>query len=123
NKKYSQAGFSRADFENFNLEDLKKLPFLEKDELRQFGKNSLLSAKMDKKGEFFSSSGSTGTPTQVYFSPYTHQRWSAAFETRIRNWAGLYRFSYRGMIDGRRVVPQEDSPGPFYRYNIFEKHI
>jgi len=52
-----------------------------------------------------------------------HQRWSAAFEARIRNWAGLTRFDSRGMIGGRRVVPEGASKGPYYRYNCVEKQI
>ena len=52
-----------------------------------------------------------------------HQRWSAAFEARIRNWAGLTRFDSRGMIGGRRVVADGISKGPFYRYNSAEKQI
>jgi phenylacetate-CoA ligase len=50
-----------------------------------------------------------------------HQRWSAGFEARIRHWAGVDRFTPRGMIGGRRVVPEGDARPPFYRYNIFEK--
>jgi phenylacetate-CoA ligase len=52
-----------------------------------------------------------------------HQKWSAAFEARIRNWAGISRFDARGMIGGRRVVNDGKSNGPFYRYNFFEKQV
>jgi len=119
--KYSKAGFTINDFKNFQIKDIGKLPYLEKDELRQFGKTTLLSSKLERGGEFYASSGSTGTPTQILFSTAMHQRWSAAFESRIRNWAGLSRFDARGMIGGRRVVNEGISKGPFYRYNLFEK--
>lgn len=119
-QKYSLAGFQLIDFQNFKLEDLHSLPFLEKQELREFGRTSLL-ADNKAKGNFYSSSGSTGTPTSIYYSPSFHQIWSAAFEVRIREWAGADRFSARGMIGGRRVVQEGDSNGPFYRYNSFEK--
>jgi phenylacetate-CoA ligase len=121
NEKYSKAGFTLADLKNFNLSDLTKLPFLEKVDLRQFGKSTLLSKKIDKKGAFYSSSGSTGTPTSIYFSVRMHQIWSAIFEARIRNWAGLTYKNPRGMIGGRRVVVEGNSNGPFYRYNFAEK--
>jgi len=81
----------------------------------------LLSSTLEKGGEFFASSGSTGTPTQILFSHAMHQRWSAGFEARIRHWAGVNRFTPRGMIGGRRVVPEGDAKPPFYRYNFFEK--
>ena len=117
-KKYSDAGFSIKDFQNFRLKDLNKLPFLEKEELRQFGKTELLSNTRNK-GDFYSSSGSTGTPTSIYYSREFHQKWSAAFEVRIREWAGVDRFTPRGMIGGRKIL-KSNTP-PFYRYNYFEK--
>ena len=120
---YKKHGYKRTDFENFELEGLSKLPALEKNNLRKYGTSLLLSTKREKKGQFFSSSGSTGTPTSILFSNNMHQRWSAAFEARIRNWANLTRFDSRGMIGGRRVVPDGESEGPFYRYNFFEKQI
>ena len=119
-EKYSQAGFQLNDFQNFKLEDLHRLPFLEKQELQEFGETTLL-ANNRRSGNFYSSSGSTGTPTKIYISPKFHQTWSAAFEVRIREWAGVDRFSARGTIGGRRVVKEGDSQGPYYRYNSFEK--
>jgi phenylacetate-CoA ligase len=123
NEKYSKAGFCLNDFENFELADLSKLPYLEKDELRLFGTTTLLSLKKDKKGVFFSSSGSTGTPTRIYFSETMHQKWSAAFESRIRNWANLSIKDARGMIGGRRVISMADAKPPFYRFNSFERQV
>jgi phenylacetate-CoA ligase len=117
-KKYTNAGFSLEDFQTFKLRDLNKLPFLEKEELRQFGKTELLSNTRNK-GSFYSSSGSTGTPTSIYYSRGFHQKWSAAFEVRIREWAGVDRFTPRGMIGGRKIL-KRNTP-PFYRYNYFEK--
>lgn len=117
-KKYMDAGYNLGDFQTFKLKDLNKLPFLEKEELRQFGKTELLSNTRNK-GSFYSSSGSTGTPTSIYYSREFHQKWSAAFEVRIREWAGVDRFTPRGMIGGRKIL-KGNSP-PFYRYNYFEK--
>lgn len=119
-EKYSQAGFQLSDFQNFKLENLSSLPFLEKQELREFGETKLL-AENREKGTFYSSSGSTGTPTKIYYSPRFHQTWSAAFEVRIREWAGVDRFSSRGMIGGRVVVPSRQQKPPYFRINTFEK--
>lgn len=121
NKKYKEHGYTSSSFNRFELEDLKKLPYLEKDELRQFGKTTLLSSKKEKKGSFYYSSGSTGTPTGIYFSHSFHQRWSAAFEARIRHWAGIDRFHSRGMIGGRRIIKNAIAHPPFHRYNSVEK--
>ena len=119
-EKYKEAGFSLIDFEKFQLADLAKLPYLEKEDLRKFGKTTLLSTNK-KKGFFYSSSGSTGTPISVYFSKEMHQIWNAAYETRVRNWAGVNHTMSRGMIGGRRVLPNVIGKAPYYRYNAAEK--
>lgn len=119
--KYMKLNFSNDFFLNFEINDLKKLPILEKEDLRFYGKTDLMSLNFDRKGEYFASSGSTGTPTSIYFSVKMHQIWSAIFEARIRNWAGVNLKTPRGMIGGRRVVVDSKSKGPFYRYNFAEK--
>lgn len=120
NKKYSKAGFSAKDFESFEIKDLKKLPCLTKDELRTYGSSTLLAVNKAK-GKFYSSSGSTGTPIKVYFSKDFHRKWSALYEARVRNWAGVdYKMS-RAMIGGRRVLSNSKLKPPFYRYNLAEK--
>ncbi len=122
-EKYSNAGFTVNDLKNFDLKNLKSLPFLEKEELREFGASKLLSSALDKKGDYFSSSGSTGTPLKIYLSHTTHQRIMAAYEARVRNWAGLNLNMSRGMVGGRRVLPAAKASPPYYRYNFFEKQV
>jgi len=123
NASFKLAGLALADLQKLDSSDLTRIPFLEKNDLRSYGKTTLLSSRLEKGGEFFASSGSTGTPTQILFSHPMHQRWSAGFEARIRHWAGIDRFSSRGMIGGRRVVPEGLANPPFYRYNYFEKQV
>jgi len=118
-KKYTEYGFKTKDFESFNIEDLHKLPYLEKEDLRKYGTTLVLSTKR-KKGKFYSSSGSTGTPTQIYFSKEFHQTWSALYEVRVRNWAGVNYKMPRAMIGGRRIIPTSVLKPPFYRYNTAE---
>lgn len=119
-QKYSDGGFKLNDFENFKLTDLKFLPILEKEDLRKYGKTLLLS-KNKGKGKFYSSSGSTGTPIEVYFSKKTHQSWSALYEARVRNWANINFNTPRAMIGGRRVLTNSKLKPPYFRYNYFEK--
>lgn len=107
----------------FEQYDLPKIPALTKEALRAICTTSLLSSNREMGGSFFSSSGSTGTPTQILYSNQMHQRYAAANETRSRNWAGVDRLNARGMIGGRRVVPEGVSKGPFYRYNFVEKQV
>jgi len=123
NTQLKASGFTLHDLKKVELEDLSKFPVLSKEDLRINGTSSLLSSKREKNGRFFSSSGSTGTPTNILFSDQMHQRWSAAFEARIRNWAGVTHLDSRGMIGGRRIIPEGVSKGPYYRYNKAEKQI
>lgn len=120
NELYSKHGFTYKDFEKFELKDLKKLPFLEKDDLRKFGTTKLLSSKK-KPGRFISTGGSTGTPARVYYSKEFHQKWFAVYESRVRNWAGVSIDMERGMIGGKRIIEKPNSKPPFYRYNTSEK--
>jgi phenylacetate-CoA ligase len=123
NSLFKAHGFTSENLKKTELDDLSKFPVLTKEDLRKNGISSLLSSKKEKRGSFFSSSGSTGTPTRILFSELMHQRWSAAFEARIRNWAGVTHLDGRGMIGGRRIVPDGESKGPFYRVNYSEKQV
>ncbi len=120
---WTDIGFDSRSIATFTTKQLGQLPMLEKETLRQEGDSSLLSLKLEASGEFYASSGSTGTPTRILFSAKMHQRWSAAFEARIRNWAGLSIKNPRGMIGGRRIVNDGNNQGPFYRYNFIEKQV
>lgn len=118
---FRDMGFSLSDLQKFTIHDLPKIPPLEKNILREEGARDLLSAKREQGGSYYSSSGSTGTPTRILFSALMHQRYAAAHEARCRNWAGVNRFDPRGMIGGRRVVKEGAAKPPFYRYNFIEK--
>lgn len=120
---YSKAGFTKDELSNFELEHLPTLPFLEKDVLRNKGKTELISKIGEKGGSFYSSSGSTGTPTSIMYSYNMHQRLSALYEARVRNWAEVNRFNARGMIGGRRIIPDGVGKPPYYRYNFIEKQL
>jgi phenylacetate-CoA ligase len=116
-------GVNKETLQKISTATLSQLPILSKENLRKYGTNSLIADKKETGGEFFASSGSTGTPTQILFSHAMHQRWMALFERRVRNWAGVSSFIPRGMIGGRRVSPTASSKPPFYRYNFFEKQV
>jgi phenylacetate-CoA ligase len=122
-RKYEACGWTEADFQRFRLEDLPRLPLLEKRELREFGQTTLLSTVREKGGSFFASSGSTGTPTKILLSHAAHQRWSAACEARVRDWAGVDHTMARGMIGGRRILPEGNARPPYYRYNAIERQV
>ena len=117
---YTNAGIKRGYLASITLDGLKELPYLKKDELRKFGKTTLLSTRRGK-GVFCYSSGSTGTPTALYYGKTFHQKWMGICEARLKGWAGLDRTMARGMFGGRRILPESELRPPFYRYNVFEK--
>ena len=120
NEKFRNDGFRETDLKNISLSSLKFIPVLEKEDLRTFGMTSLLSDSLSQ-GITISSSGSSGTPTKIYIPRYFHQKWTALMEARVRNWAGVTKDTPRGMIGGRRIIPQANAQPPFYRYNHFER--
>lgn len=120
---FEVAGIDKKKLNEVTVDTFKTLPFLSKNDLRRFGTTSLLSSERDETGKFYCSSGSTGTPVEIYLSRTTHQIWSAAFEARIRNWAGINFKTPRGMIGGRRVLPGASDGPPFHRYNLAEEQV
>lgn len=108
---------------NFDLSDLPKIPLLNKETFKAIGQDTLIAKKAEYGGEFYSSSGSTGTPTKVLVSRKCHQRYAAANEARSRMWAGVTRRSPRGMIGGRRVIVNSNDGPPFHRYNLVERQV
>ena len=118
---FDRHGITPKMLQQTDLANLHKLPVLLKDDLRKFGTTNLLLPAKQKKASFFSSSGSTGTPVKIFYSHAMHQKWFGIFEARIRNWAGVSSFIPRGMIGGRRILPDAANTPPFYRYNYFEK--
>jgi phenylacetate-CoA ligase len=116
---YKKYGITIKDLEKFTIHDLYKLPYLEKEDVRKYGTSLLLSKKREK-GKFYSTSGSTGTPIQIYFSKKFHQTWSALYEARVRNWAGVNYKMSRAMIGGKRVIATSELIPPYYRFNIAE---
>lgn len=120
---FKKEGFTKESFSTFELSDLPKLPFLDKNTYRQIGTTTLLSTIQEPDGIFLPSSGSTGTPTKTMTSAINHQRVTAGNEARIRNWAGVTQNDPRGMIGGRRIVPGGNPKPPFYRYNLVEKQV
>jgi phenylacetate-CoA ligase len=120
---FSKCGLSEEKIKEFNIGDLGSLPVLSKDELRKSGTTALVSEVKSKGRVYYGSSGSTGTPVQILYTHDLHRKMTAAMENRVRNWAGVTINDARGMIGGRRVVPDGESKGPFYRYNSFEKQV
>ncbi|MHA1279557.1 MAG: phenylacetate--CoA ligase family protein, partial [Candidatus Helarchaeota archaeon] len=119
---FVKLGIEQYDLEVFKLSDLRKLPVLSKEIFRDLQEN-FLSNNLNEKPATYMTSGTTGTPLAIKFTREGDRLAQAAYETRVRNWAGVdYKMS-RGMVGGRMVVPKANAEPPFWRYNIFERQL
>jgi len=122
-KLFNEIGYNEGDLKDLKIEDIEKIPFLEKKTFRVLGDNEMLSQKLEPKGSFLYTSGSTGTPLKIRYSRRMHQKYFAIYESNVRNWAGIDVSMGRGVIGGRRILKEGLSDGPFYRYNSVEKQV
>lgn len=119
---FREQGLRLADLQNFDLKDLSKLPLLEKSTIRE-NHEQFISTEPGKTYNTYHTSGTTGTPLAIKWTNETDRLNAAAYEARVRRWAGLdYKMS-RAMIGGRLVVPKGNAKPPFWRYNLAEKQL
>lgn len=104
------------------LDDLRKFPLLEKGSLRlnatdfinqQYKLNGLLN---------INTSGSTGTPLKVYYSPSSRQM-NYAFYDRFLFMANIKYSGRRATFGGRLVVSQHQEKAPFWRFSKSQKNM
>lgn len=102
-----------------NLEDLRKIPVLEKQRLRGH-EGEFLNAEANP-GSCITghTSGTTGTPLHIFESTETFSR-RITFVGRLRTWAGLSEPHYprRAQFTGRSIVPNGQSP----RTRVYWRH-
>ncbi|MDI6694114.1 MAG: AMP-binding protein [Anaerolineales bacterium] len=120
---FNSLGLQSRSLEYFTPEDLPNLPLLEKETIRS-NPDKFLNQEVDRRRLLIDyTSGTTGTPLPVLRSTLTNRATSAAYEARIRRWAGVnYRMS-RAMIGGRIVIPPTRAKPPFWRYNLAERQL
>lgn len=68
----------------------------------------------------FRSSGTTGTPTEIYFTPEFHGLQTVVGEVRSLNWAGLTYRDRRVMFGVRKVCHFGQEQPPFWRFSPAE---
>ncbi len=121
---YKEAFQKRGkEFGDFDLNQLSGLPLLDKETIRKQPRAFVTDAVPLNKLLELKTSGTTGTPLSIYFSTEMHRRWSAAYETRVRRWAGVNRLMSRAMIGGRMIQRKEQNNPPFWRYNHAERQL
>jgi phenylacetate-CoA ligase len=120
---FAQVGLGERKLDEFRLEDLTRIPLLEKDAIRRDPEAFVYVQADRRRLHAYLTSGTTGTPLTILSSTQTDRAVNAAYEARVRRWAGLdYRMS-RAMIGGRLVVPRGEARPPFWRYNLAERQL
>jgi len=104
------------------VEDLVKLPFLTKEDVR-INTHKLIATNADKKHLLHShTSGTTGKPLEFY-QDKTIWKWETAFIIRHWGWANLRFRDKAAILRGWRIVDPNVSAPPFWRFNQVENHL
>jgi phenylacetate-CoA ligase len=112
-----------AELSDFRLDQLPELPLLEKNSVRANSELFVVDNISRRQLKTYHTSGTTGTPLAIKFTSDMARRSAAAYEARVRRWAGVNYKMSRAMIGGRLVVPQAHAKPPFWRYNSAEKQL
>jgi phenylacetate-CoA ligase len=102
------------------FEALARLPVLTKETLRAHA-DDLLTARPPRGTLSFKSSGTTGTPTKIYYTREFHALELAVPESRSLRWAGVTHRARRVMFGVRKVCRFDQTKPPFWRVSPAER--
>src|SRR5262245_23841970 len=102
------------------FDPLRSLPLLSKETLRARGRDLLTQTRVPKGTIVFKSSGTTGTPTEIYYSSEFHALELAVPQARNLNWAKINYRERRVMFGVRKVCHFDQDQPPFWRFSPAE---
>jgi phenylacetate-CoA ligase len=98
-------------------EVLENWPVLEKESLRR-NPRAFVADDRDVRRLFHEhTSGTSGTPLDLWWSRATVRAWYALFEARWRRWHGVTRDDRWAILGGQLVTPAEQKNPPFWVWN------
>jgi len=100
-----------------DLDDLRRLPIMEKDPIRLDPWRFVRDDYQRKRLILHKTSGTTGKSLHIYWSREALPWWWALHETRVRKWAGVSQSLPRAMVGGRPVVRGDTAAPPYWRFN------
>jgi phenylacetate-coenzyme A ligase PaaK-like adenylate-forming protein len=104
-------------------EILENWPLLQKEDLRSHA-CALVADDINQASMFHEhSSGSTGTPLNLWQSRRALQLWYALFEARWRKWYGLSRRNRWAILGGQLVTPVSQKRPPFWVWNAAMRQL
>lgn len=104
------------------VEDLVKIPILEKDVVRKRWRELLSKVYPKSKAVIYHTSGTTGKPITVYISKNCYER-EYAFRWMHYSWGGIKLGGKFATFAGHPVVPIRQNKPPFWRYNLAENQL
>lgn len=107
----------RAEGDHRSWEVLENWPILEKDQFRANGRMFVADDLDIRKLDHVTTSGTTGSPSDVWMSAETKRTWYAQFEARCRRWHGLSRHDRWAHLGGKMVAPLGATEPPFWVWN------
>jgi phenylacetate-CoA ligase len=114
---FAQAGMT-PDMNPWEI--LRHAPLLTKEVLRQCPRELCTVSRLPRGTAVHRSSGTTGTPTSVFYSRDFHVQGMALGEARSLNIAGVNYCDRRVMFGVRKVCRFDQNRPPFWRYSLFE---
>ncbi len=113
-ERFQLAGFDPAALEK--PADLSVLPLLSRDQLRLHGQD-MLTARPEHDVTTYKSSGTSGTPRNIYRSRRMDQMIWAYWDARCWNWFGASHRSRKAVFGVRKVHPVRRMDPPFWRHD------
>lgn len=105
-----------------SIEDIERLPFLEKDVVRR-EPDRLVSNKYDRNSLLcIHTTGTTGTPLNIYCTPQVRQL-NYAYYDRFLLMSDIKYEGKRATFGGRIIVHEAQQKPPFWRYSSFQKNL
>lgn len=114
---FTEAGIPEG---RMTLEDLSNLPLLTKETLRVRARHLITQHPLPAGTMVQKTSGTTGTPTEIYYPSEFHALELAVPEVRNLNWAGVTHRDRRVMFGVRKVCRFDQKRPPFWRYSPVE---
>lgn len=102
--------------DNSSWELLENWPILEKAALRE-NPRAFIAEDCKEKLYLVQTSGTTGTPLQLWQSKKTLIAWYALVEARSRNWYGVSKDDRWAILGGKLVAPVGQTRPPFWVWN------
>ena len=97
------------------VDDIVHIPVMSKQDLRAHTE-TFYTQPVQRNMVAVHTSGTTGSPLTVYFSPEDISR-RYAFLERCRRWAGVQIGQHRASFTGQSIIPNRQTKPPFWRFN------